>query len=85
MISDHVLMAAQTIAICLTFVLQAFSAIFAYAQYKKFRKDKTERIYNKLIPVMQRGMGGVNIPGLSDKAGEQLKGNVRRILKEELG
>lgn len=63
---------------------------FAYGVWKdrktdhQFRKDKVDALYKDLLEIMTRGMGGVYIPGMSEKAGEQLKARVRSTLRWHL-
>jgi hypothetical protein len=51
---------------------------------RRFRKEKVEAIFNDLLKIMKRGMGGTYIPGLSEKAGQQLKDKVWSTLRWHL-
>ena len=51
---------------------------------RQFRKEKVEALYNDLLKIMLRGMGGTYIPGLSERAGQQLKDRVWSTLRWHL-
>jgi hypothetical protein len=63
---------------------------FSYGVWKdrkadrQFRKEKVEALFNDLLKIMKRGMGGTYIPGLSEQAGQQLKDKVWSTLRWHL-
>ncbi len=77
-------MLVQTIAISATFGLQAGAFVFAYAQFRRFKRERIERVMKQLIPIMTRGVPGEIIPGLTEEASKQHKAWVEKVLEEEL-
>ena len=51
---------------------------------RRFRKEKVEALFNDLLKIMKRGTGGTYIPGLSERAGQQLKDRVWSTLRWHL-
>jgi hypothetical protein len=75
---------AQTIIQGIALVGGSLTVLIGWLQFRRFRRERVQRVEDKLNEVLTRGLGGEYIVGMSEQAGQQLRQNVRRILEEEL-